>query len=392
MNYGDVWHQVAQWREPLIAFTRELIRTPSLSGGEGNVAALLRAEMTRLSYDQVWVDEAGNVIGRIAGGDGPPSMLNGHMDHVASDDESRWAHPPFGADIDQCVLWGRAAADMKGALAAMVYGGGVLKELGLRPPGDLYVTAVVQEEVGGLGARHLSNTLPVARAIVGEASSNNLRRGHRGRIELYAHFEGRSVHASTPEKGVNPHFSASRFVEILRDMEMAADPDYGASSVTPTRVTSEPESADVTPSVLHLALDWRNVPGETPEQILSKLQSVQASSLQPGCLGRVEIGVQDLVSYTGFRSSYPNIFPSFTTPEDHPFLVEARVALAAALNREVEVGTWRLASDGAHFAAQGVTVLGFGPGDESLVHTVEERLPLDQLVESVVGYVALCMA
>ena len=64
MNYDDIWHLVAQWREPLISFTRELIRTPSLSGREGKVAALLQAEMTRLSYDQVWVDEAGNVIGR----------------------------------------------------------------------------------------------------------------------------------------------------------------------------------------------------------------------------------------------------------------------------------------------------------------------------------------
>jgi acetylornithine deacetylase/succinyl-diaminopimelate desuccinylase-like protein len=156
-------------------------------------------------------------------------------------------------------------------------------------------------------------------------------------------------------------------------------------------VTSEPESANVTPSALHLALDWRNVPGETPEQVLTKLESSQASSLQPGCLGWVEVGVKDLVTYTGFRSAYPNIFPSLTTREDHPYLVQARAALAALLNREVEVGTWRLASDGAHFAAEGVTVLGFGPGDESLVHTVEERLPLEQLIESAVGYVALAM-
>ena len=90
--------------------------------------------------------------------------------------------------------------------------------------------------------------------------------------------------------------------------------------------------------------------------------------------------------------SYPDVFPSFTTAADHPWLVRAHKTLSEALGREVDVGTWRFATDGGHFAAAGATVLGFGPGDGSLVHTVEERLPLDQLVESAVGYVVLALA
>ncbi|MFC2029533.1 M20/M25/M40 family metallo-hydrolase [Chloroflexota bacterium] len=391
MNSTDLWTQMKAGREELVAFAQKLVQTPSPSGQEGDVAALMQAEMLRLSYDQVWVDEAGNVIGRIAGEDGPSLMLNGHMDHVAADNPSRWRYPPFGAEIHQGELWGRGSVDMKGALAAMVYAGGVLKELGAQLPGDLYVAAVVQEEVGGLGARYLSRTLPVERAIVGEPSGNNLRRGHRGRVELCAHFEGRSVHASTPELCINPHYSAASFVQALRQLSMAGDPDYGASSVVPTRVTSEPDSANVTPSVLHLVLDWRNVPDETPEQILGRLESLQASCLQPGCAGRVELGTKDLVTYTGFPYVFPDVFPSFTTPRDHPFLLDARAALVAVLGRDVEVDMWRLASDGAHFAAEGVTVLGFAPGDDTLVHTVEERLPLDQLVESAVAYAALAL-
>jgi acetylornithine deacetylase/succinyl-diaminopimelate desuccinylase-like protein len=55
------------------------------------------------------------------------------------------------------------------------------------------------------------------------------------------------------------------------------------------------------------------------------------------------------------------------------------------------LGTWRFATDGAHFAAAGATVLGLGPGDDTVVHTVQERLPLDQLVESTVAYLALAL-
>lgn len=391
MNYRELGRLAEAEREGLVAFAKKLVQTPSMSGQEADVAALLRAEMERLGFDRVWLDEAGNAIGWIKGGDGPSLMLNGHMDHVDAGDLDRWPHPPFGGEIHNGELWGRGAADMKGALAAMVYVGSVVKKLGASLPGDLYVSGVVQEEVGGLGARHLARALPVERAIIGEASGNHLRRGHRGRVELCATFEGWSVHASMPELGVNPHFSMGRFLTGLRAMTMATDPDYGASTVAPTRVVSEPTSANVTPSSLELVLDWRNIPGESPEEIVAKLEAVLARSLKPGCQGRIEVATKDLVSFTGLRMTYPDSFPSFTTTEDHPWLGEARSVLVTALGRPVEVGTWRFATDGGHFATEGATVLGFGPGDEALVHTVEERLPVKQLIESVVGYTALSL-
>ncbi len=392
MDYTELWSLVERQRDCLIGFAQRLVQTPSLSGQEGDLAAQVRAEMEGLGYDEVWQDEVGNVIGRIQGGDGPALMFNGHMDHVDAGDAQRWPHPPLGGEIHDGELWGRGSADMKGALAAMVYAGGLLKKLGIPLRGNLYVGGTVQEEVGGLGARYLAGRMPAARVVIGEASGNQLRRGHRGRVELRARFEGRSVHASMPDLAVNPHFSLARFVQGLRALDMAAAPDYGASTVAPTRVVSEPGSANVTPSTIHLVLDWRNIPGESPDQIVSKLEALLANSLEPGCQGRVEVVTKRLVSYTGFHMTYADTFPSFTTPPDHPWLAQAQATLATALGRDVEVGTWRFATDGGHFAAAGATVLGFGPGDDAVVHTEAERLPVEQLVESVVGYMALGLA
>lgn len=62
----------------------------------------------------------------------------------------------------------------------------------------------MREEIGGVGARHLARTLDTPTLIIGEPSSNTVRRGHRGRTELVLHLVGRSVHASVPEQGVNP--------------------------------------------------------------------------------------------------------------------------------------------------------------------------------------------
>jgi len=391
MEYARLWSLAETYRAELITFAQLLVQTPSLSGQEAGIAALIQAEMERLSYDKVWVDEAGNVVGCIEGGDGLSLMLNGHMDHVDAGDPAHWLHPPFGGTVHGGELWGRGAADMKGALAAMVYAGGLVRKLGRPLPGDLYVSAVVQEEVGGLGVRHLAKTLAVDRAVVGEASGNQLRRGHRGRIELNARFEGRSVHASMPDLGINPHFSMARFLQDLQDLEMASDPEYGSSTVAPTCVTGKPESANVTPATLRLVLDWRNIPTERPQEIVTKLSTLLAGSLVADCKGKIEIASKELASYTGFELSYLDVFPSFTTPADHPWLHKARSTLEAVLERSIETSTWRFATDGGHFAKAGTVVLGFGPGDDAVVHTVEERIAIDELVESVVGYMALSL-
>jgi succinyl-diaminopimelate desuccinylase len=391
MDYAQLWNIAEAHRSSLLGFAQKLIQTPSLPGEEGPIGAVIQAEMERLGYDGVWRDEAGNVVGRIVGGEGPSTMLNGHMDHVDAGDPGRWHYPPFGGEIHGDELWGRGAADMKGALAAMVYAGGLVKRLDWPVPGDLYVSGVVQEEVGGLGSRHLARTLPIAQVIVGEASGNNLRRGHRGRLELHADFEGRSAHASMPDLSINPHYSMARFISSLRALEMVADPHYGASTVAPTRTETEPRGANITPASLHLVLDWRNVPGESQAEVVAKLEALMARSLEPGCTGQVTLAAKELVSYTGFRESYADAFPSFTTAADHPWLAVLQPKLSSALGRQVEIGTWRFATDGGHFAAAGKTVLGFGPGDEGLVHTVEERLPINQLVESMVGYMAIIL-
>jgi succinyl-diaminopimelate desuccinylase len=392
MDNAELWNLVEAYHDRLVMFAQTLVRTPSMSGQEAEIAALVQAEMKGLGYDRVWRDEVGNVIGHLQGGDGPSLMLNGHMDHVDAGDGEQWQYPPFGGELHNGDLWGRGSVDMKGALAAMIYAGALVKSLGVPLPGDLYVSAVVQEEVGGLGARHLARTLAIDRAVIGEASGNHLRRGHRGRVELDVCFEGRSVHASMPNLGVNPHFSMARFLTDLQMMELAADPAYGSSTVAPTRVVSRPESANVTPSALHLVLDWRNIPGEKPDEILAQLEILLNRALEPGCQGRAELATKTLASYTGFRMSYRDTFPSFTTAPDHPWLAKAQTALSRAFSRKVEVDTWRFATDGGHFAAAGATVLGFGPGDDTVVHTVEERLPVEQLVESAVGYAALVFA
>ena len=183
------WH----WRKPTRrtspTFVQRLIQTPSLTGHEGEVARVVKQEMQRLAYDEVTTDRVGNVVGLIRGGAAPSLMFNGHMDHVDPGDPAGWKHPPYSGVVVNGELWGRATVDMKGALAAMIYAGGLAKQHAMHLPGDLIVAAVVMEEGGGVGGSHrlLTYSRPGV-CVVGKSSDGWLMRGHAGGLSSWRAF------------------------------------------------------------------------------------------------------------------------------------------------------------------------------------------------------------
>lgn len=371
-------------------FACRLLRIPSLPGQEAELAAVVREELVRLGFDRVWCDDAGNVCGLIRGqGTAPSLMFNSHLDHVDPGDPSRWPAPPYAAEVRDGRLIGRGAVDIKGPLAAQMYGLARLIRSGRKPPGDVFMTAVVQEEVGGLGARHLARENRFGCVIIGEPSSCQLRRGHRGRIELQVTACGLSCHASVPEQGVNALNLLSRFILALPTVPRLSHPELGSESVAPTLISTDQSSPNVIPGAAVLTLDWRSIPGEGRESVVSRLQaSAEACALPGGSIG-VEAKVQTLTSYTGFSACLPVGHPAYVLPQDHPAVRAAERILEDVLAGPAVTGIWRFATDGGYFAEAGMTVLGFGPGDPLAAHTAGEAIALAELEKAEAAYAAL---
>ncbi len=386
-----------QYHPASVEFARDIVAIPSLPGHESDVAAAIINEMTQLSFDEVWTDQAGNVIGKINGAEGPAIILNGHMDHVDAGLLESWPYPPFDAHIIDGELWGRGTVDMKGPVACMIYAASFYKQMGLTPPGDIYVTIAVMEEIGGLGSQYLASQLNAQAAICGEPSNNTLRRGHRGRVELNVEFEGQSAHASVPHLGINPHYGAAAFLQALPTIPLASDAVLGSSTVAPTLYQTDQISPNVIPGTVHLTLDWRNVPTEPPEAIVAKANQVLQTCLKDSAAAAnvqasIAVTRKEFVTYTGMVHDFPSIFPSFLLPQDHPMLQAAQRALIEALGRDDGVSVWRFATDGGHLMAAGIPTVGFGPGDDALAHTNRERISLLQMEEALTGYLALTQA
>ena len=378
---------------PMVEFCCRLIQAPSMSGQEEEAARLVEAEMIRLDYDRVWIDDVGNVIGLIRGqGSGPRLQFNTHLDIVDPGDPSAWPFPPYAGVVHDGAIWGRGACDVKGPMAVQVHALGALKAAGLRPRGDVFVVAVVFEELGGLGTRHLVETLPCDYGVIGEATGNQLMRGHRGRTELIARFQGRSIHASMPSLGVNPHYSAARFLERLRELQMLEDPVLGPATVAPTLYRTDQASANVVPSRAELHLDWRQVPGEDPAGIIRRLQPLLEASLTDGCSGSLSVPEMSGTTWTGREGTWPLVFPPFALNADDPLVTAARSALETQFGRQVTVDHWRFATDGGHLVQAGTPCIGFAPGDQTLVHTAQEHISIAEMTEGMAGNIALALA
>lgn len=104
---------------------RALIDLPSVTPDDGGCQQLLAERLEPRGFDVEWFQfgPVSNVIfthGTANNGDEPALWFLGHTDVVPSGPLEDWTSPPFKSEVRDNVLYGRGAADMKGAVAAMV--------------------------------------------------------------------------------------------------------------------------------------------------------------------------------------------------------------------------------------------------------------------------------
>jgi len=381
---------VERRRGEAVSFLQDLIRTPSPSGMEGEAAQAVADRARAVGFDAVRVDGLHDVMAAIRGaGGGRSLLLNGHLDHVPVGD---MVDPYSGRVMDGAhfgvegeVVYGRGASDMKGAVAAMVMAGAVLRELGVDLGGDLMVAAVAQEETGGAGTvatmeeeRFLGDVV-----VVGEATGMEIALGHRGSMKMSVVVRGRSCHASAPERGVNALYKAADLIARIRSELVPALPDhpvFGGTTLTVTRIGVKPDALNVVPEECEFHIDCRNTPNFPAEALRAALEEVIAA------MRREDPELDALVVPTPIIRGVRGFNGFYTDPEEHRVAHEVRGAVAEALGREPRMTVWRFATDGKFYSWLGLPVLGFGPGEERFTHTHQDHVRVADYLDAVRAY------
>lgn len=388
-----LWELAAEERQDLLDFTRALVRVPSFPGDEGAAAALIMDEMRRLDFDAVWMDNAGNVVGRIGPQTGPTLMFDSHMDTVEVADPGAWRVDPFGAEIHEGCLYGLGACDMKSGLAATVHAAALLKRHSISLQGPVLVACVgLEEPAEGTCTRVLfeEDHLRPDWVVIAEPSNLQVVRGQRGHVEMTLKVKGRSAHSSAPELGSNAIYTAAHLVfnlEILAG-QLMNDPFLGPGILAVTEIHSHGVSRNAIPGCCEMTLDRRLTVGETEAMALLEVQRIIT---REGANAEVKVIEEEVTTHTGKTYRVRRTSLPWALEERHP-LVKAMLQAARTAGLRPGVTRWHFATEGAYTAAVAqVPTVGFGPGNPTLPHTVNEYVEVEQVYAAAQAYAALAM-
>lgn len=378
----------------MVKFLREMIAIPSMSGEEGNVIARIKTEMESVGFDEVSVDPMGNLLGRIGSGSTVIAM-DGHIDTVDTGNINEWEWDPFEGKLEDGIIYGRGSVDMKGAMASMVYGGKIIKDLGLESDYTLYVSATVQEEdCDGLCWKYIieEGGLRPDVVVISEPTNLNIYRGHRGRMEIGVRTSGVSCHGSAPERGENAIYKMAPIIKGIESLNerLKEDEFLGKGTICVTYIDCQTPSFNAVPDGCYIHLDRRLTAGEDKDLAINQVKDVLADL---GIEGEVEMPMYETPSYTGNVFAMEKYFPTWTMPEDHVCVRSAVDAYTSVLGESPLVDKWTFSTNGIATAGlHDIPSIGFGPGNEIYAHAVSEQIPVEHLVKAAQFYAIFPLA
>lgn len=381
----------ARW-PGLLEFLRDLVRTESTPGREEAVVRRIVREMRDLGYDEAWVDEAGNAVGRLGQGR-PVVLIDCHVDTIPLHSLEQWRYDPLGAQVDKGRLYGLGSCDMKGSVATMVHAVAALAMRQERPRGTVFVVGSIAEEM--MEGAALASTFDACApdyAIIGEPTDLALAIGQRGRAKLEVVVTGRACHAGHPAVGINAVERMAEFIGAVARLPHPTHPLLGTRSITCIDVHSEPyPSVSMVPGSCIARFDCRFGPDDTADSLVALLcdqQHVWDSLDHPP---ELDVHIYDAAfeTYTGHHYRLPEFAAAWEISAASPL---ARACLAGLEHAGLApcASTYRFCTNGSLTAGlRGVPTVGFGVGREADAHTVDESISVEDLFHCADGYAAM---
>jgi putative selenium metabolism hydrolase len=372
----------------ILEFAQQLVRIKSYSGQEEEAIKSVEKKMLSLGYNEVIIDQMGNVLGRI--GTGSKSILfDSHIDTVEVNDESEWDIPPFSGKIIDGRLHGRGSVDMKSSVAASVYAAAIAKQQGFAKNKTIFVSATVfEEDCDGENLKHLfkERNLRPDCVVICEPSNNIITLGHKGKAQITITTTGVSAHGSAPEKGVNAIYEMAEIIQRVekRNLELLKNGDVHGTMVT-SKISSVAASLNAVPFGCEIYVDRRTIPGETDQDIKNEFDAIikgKKAAWQWGTLHRR--------SWTGQEIQYEPFHTAWRIDESHPLTKLCISAYSETFKQTPsQFDFWDFSTNAVTPVSLGIPTIGFGPGDYKLAHMKNESCEIDQIIAACDFYTQL---
>lgn len=351
-----------QLRGDPIALTAALVDIPSESRQEARIADEVEAALRAQTRGFEIVRHGNAVLARTNLGRPTRVLLAGHLDTV-----------PIAGNVPSRLadgqLHGCGTVDMKSGDAVFLHLAATLDEPGRDVTLIFYDCEEVEAAANGLGRieAELPDWLDADVAILGEPTGGYVEAGCQGTLRAVVTASGVRAHSARPWMGDNAIHKLGAVLDRLRAYQprhIDIDGCTYREGLSAVRISGG-IAGNVIPDEASVTVNFRFAPDRDVEAALAHVHEV---------LDGLDVRIEATDAAAG---ALPGL--------SHP----AAAALVDAAGGRVRAKYgW---TDVARFAARGIPAVNYGPGDPSLAHRADERVPVEQItaaVELLRGYLS----
>lgn len=375
----------------------QLVRLRSVVGEDTKAHLWVSARLRDLGFTVEHYAVEGRktplVLGRLEGdGDEPGVMFDAHYDTVHARPED-WSRDPWGAQVEDGVLYGRGAVDSKGSHVAMLAGIEALVRSGERRRGPLYFMSDSDGEDGFRGATLMADLGVIERVgtvFSAEATSNHgIEIAYPGISTWKLTAVGRTAHPTEPEKGVNAITKMAKLVQAVDEGRLQTP--RGTSEWFEPRVTLQairtlPGGGWTIPGRCDAVLSVMSPPGSTLTEVRVAIEAFLRTL--EGEDGEVRFESKILPMGAGRLWLRPG-----EVDPDHPGIKALEAAVKEVTGTSAEVrrfnGGWVDAVELMRTDERGYgspAAITFGPGEFEQAHSVDEHIAIAEVARAAEVY------
>ncbi|KAF3996807.1 M20/M25/M40 family metallo-hydrolase [Glaciimonas immobilis] len=307
---------------------------------------------------------------------GPTIALNAHGDVVPPGDG--WTTLPYGGEIVDGRIYGRATAVSKGDFATFIFAVRALEALGVPLKGSLELHFTYDEEFGGLLGPGwlLENKLTTPDYVIAPGFSYNVVTAHNACLQFEITVHGKATHGSAPETGHDALQAATLILQAIyaRLPGLKAINSAIPGITHPTMIVGRIDggtNTNVVPGKVVLKMDRRMIPEEDPTQVESDVRAMIADAVagQPG----IRVEIKRLLLARALRP----------LPGHEKLSASLQKNAEAIFGEPITTEGSALYTDARLYGEQGIPVVLYGAGprtlSESNAKQADENLALDDL-------------
>ena len=224
-----------------------------------------------------------NLIVRRKYGEGKTIALNAHGDVVPPGEG--WAHPPYGGEIHNGAIYGRATAVSKSDFSTFTFATRALESLGLKLHGGVELHFTYDEEFGGeMGPGWLlAQGLTQPDLMIAAGFSYQVVTAHNGCLQMEVSVHGEMAHAAIPDSGTDAlqgavhilnalHALNTQYLQVTSKVEGISHPYLNVGQIIGGTNTN------VVPGKVVFKLDRRMIPEENPVEVEASIRQTIADA------------------------------------------------------------------------------------------------------------------